>query len=198
MEQIEAYRHLSTSEQLLVYLGLTPLQALAAVISTCALYGFFIVMTRLMGQRMLMKLTGFDMLLVIVLGAVMGRAMMGYTPTFGTAVIVLVVLTVLELAFGRLSGRPRLSRMINNRAVCLVAGGRFVTHEMKRAHITRTEVLSELRKKGVHSLDEVAAVILERTGDMSVLRAGTPIDPQMIVGVRSAGEIPHGLLLQRK
>ncbi|MGV9217796.1 YetF domain-containing protein [Arcanobacterium canis] len=69
---------------------------------------------------------------------------------------------------------------------------------MKRAHITRTEVLSELRKKGVHSLDEVAAVILERTGDMSLLRVGTLIDPQMIVGVRSAGEIPQELLAQDK
>ncbi|MGV9217797.1 hypothetical protein [Arcanobacterium canis] len=136
MEQIDAYHHLSTSEQLLIYLGLTPLQALAAVISTCALYGFFIVMTRLMGQRMFMKLTGFDMLLVIVLGAVMGRAMMGYTPTFGTAVIVLVMLTVLELAFGRLSGRPRLARMINNRAVCLVAGGpiRYPRNETSTHH----------------------------------------------------------------
>lgn len=112
--------------------------------------------------------------------------------------IVIVVLIVLELIFGRLSGRPRLARMINNRAVCLVAGGQYVAREMKKAHITRTEIQAEPRKKGVHSMSEVAAVILERTGDLSLLRAGTPIDREMLLGVRSAGMIPEEYLAEPK
>ena len=183
-------------EQLWFYLGLTPLQALAVVASTVALYFFFVIMYRVIGQRLFVKMNGFDMLLVIVMGAIVGRAMMGHTPTFAAGVLVMVVLLFLEFFFGTLSGHPRLGRMINNQPVLLMADGEYIREELRRTHITTSDINARIRAAGLPSKDEVAALVLERTGDMSLLRKGTPIDPSLVAEVRSGFRIPRELLAQ--
>lgn len=181
-------------DQLWFYLGLTPLQALAVVFASAALYFFFLLLNKLIGQRLFMKMTGFDMLLVIVLGAIIGRAMMGHTPTFAAAIIVMSVLIGLEFFFGKLSGHPRLGRMINNQPVLLMADGELLRDEMRRTHITTMDINARLRGAGIHSREQVAAIILERTGDMSVLRKGTLIDAELIAEVRSGYRLPKELI----
>lgn len=44
----------------------------------------------------------------------------------------------------------------------------------------------QLRQAGVRSCAEVAAVILERTGAVSVIRAREPIEPTWLADVRRA------------
>ena len=188
---------MSPWDQLWFYLGLTPLQALAVALASAALYFFFLLLNKLVGQRLFMKMTGFDMLLVIVLGAIIGRAMMGHTPTFAAGVLVMVVLITLEFFFGKLSGHPRLGRMINNQPVLLIADGELLRDEMRRTRVTTMDVTATLRGKGIHSRTEVAALILERTGEMSVLRKGTPIDADLIADVRSGYRLPKGLIRDR-
>lgn len=52
------------------------------VISTTGLYGAFLLLSRMLGQRVLARLSGFDLLVVIVFGAIIGRAILGQVPTF--------------------------------------------------------------------------------------------------------------------
>ncbi|MDR7328972.1 DUF421 domain-containing protein [Corynebacterium guangdongense] len=197
MENLREATNMGPWDQLWFYLGLTPLQALAVALASAALYFFFLLLNKLVGQRLFMKMTGFDMLLVIVLGAIIGRAMMGHTPTFAAGVLVMVVLITLEFFFGKLSGHPRLGRMINNQPVLLIADGELLRDEMRRTRVTTMDVTATLRGKGIHSRTEVAALILERTGEMSVLRKGTPIDADLIADVRSGYRLPKGLIRDR-
>lgn len=194
MENLFSARTLDTWDALWFYLGLTPVQGLAVALGTIAMYLLFLLITRVVGQRVFMKLSTFDMLIVIVLGAIMGRAMMGHTPTVGAAVIVMLLLLVLEFMFGMLSRSTRWERRINNQPVLLLADGEFLIDELRRTHITRSDVYARLRAAGIHSLSDVAIVVLERTGDISVLRAGTAIDRDMLVGIRSANRVPDHLL----
>lgn len=194
MENLFSARTLDTWDALWFYLGLTPVQGLAVALGTIAMYLLFLLITRVVGQRVFMKLSTFDMLIVIVLGAIMGRAMMGHTPTVSAAVIVMLLLLVLEFMFGMLSRSTRWERRINNQPVLLLADGEFLIDELRRTHITRSDVYARLRAAGIHSLSDVAIVVLERTGDISVLRAGTAIDRDMLVGIRSANRVPDHLL----
>ncbi len=194
MENLHEATNMNPWDQLWFYLGLTPLQALSVALASVALYFFFLLLYKIIGQRLFMKMSGFDMLLVIVLGAIIGRAMMGHTPTFAAGVLVMIVLVTLEFFFGTLSGHPRLGRMINNQPVLLIADGELLHDEMHRTHITILDINATLRGKGIHSRSEVAALILERTGDLSVLRRGTLIDAELIAEVRSGYRLPKELI----
>jgi uncharacterized membrane protein YcaP (DUF421 family) len=184
-------------DDLWYYLGIEPLAALAVVISTTGLYGAFLLLSRVLGQRVLARLSGFDLLVVIVFGAIIGRAILGHVPTFAAGLVALATLVALEGIIGTLSRRGWLARVVHNRPVLLMAGSELVDAELRRCHVTVDEVHSQLRRSGVRSHDEVAAVILEPTGELSVLRRGVPVARGLLEGVRSAERMPGELLADR-
>lgn len=178
------------------YIGVDPIAAIGVVIAATGLYFAFLLIIRVLGQRVLSGMSGFDLLVVIVLGAVLGRATLGPTATLGTGLIALVTLFLLEALLGQLRRQPVMERIINNRPVLLMAGPEVLEDELARCHVTDAELHSRLRQAGVHQPQEVAAVILEATGGISVLSAGTLIDPTFLRGVRSAEHMPAELLAE--
>ncbi|MET3176595.1 UNVERIFIED_ORG: hypothetical protein ABIB52_004470 [Arthrobacter sp. UYCu721] len=77
-------------------LSVTPLQGLEVVVSTAGMYWALVVLVRVLGQRVLARMANSDLATVVALGAVIGRASLGYTPTLGAGL----------LALGTLFGRP--------------------------------------------------------------------------------------------
>lgn len=176
------------------YLGIEPTGALAVAVASVILYLAFIVLTRTLGQRILASLSTFDLLIVIVLGAVLGRATLGNTPTLAGGLVAILTLFALEGAIGQLRHRPRWERLVNNRAVLLMAGTTVLHDELRRLHVTEAELRSRLRLSGIRNDDEVAAVVLEPTGTISVLQRGALVSPAMLEGVRGADRMPADLL----
>ena len=62
-------------------LGVDAPGALAVVASAVGIYLAFLLMVRVLGQRVLSRLSTFDAVVVVMLGAVAGRAVLGDTPT---------------------------------------------------------------------------------------------------------------------
>lgn len=177
------------------YIGAPPAAMAVTCVTTVIMYAVFIAFTRIMGQRVLAKLSGYDLLLVIVMGALIGRTMIGWVPTLATGLTALVTLLVLEVVVGRFSRNTLVGRLVNNTPVLLLAGGEYLDDEMRRTHVRSEEILSRLRLAGIRDRSEAAAVILEPTGELAVLRAGEPIHPELLAGVRSAGRMPAHLLV---
>ena len=115
---------------------------------------------------------------------------MGHTPTLAAGVIALVTLFCLEGLISRLSRWAPVDRLVNNRPVLLMAGPRPITTHLERYHVTDTELRTALRLAGVTAAGQVAAVVLEPTGAMSVLRRVTPIDPRLLAEVRGWELVP--------
>lgn len=65
---------------------------------------------------------------------------------------------------------------------------------LRRAQMIEEELRQQLRFASVHRYEDVAAVILERTGAISVLRQGETIAPDMLADV-IGGELlaPHAI-----
>ena len=181
-------------EDLVQRLGIEAPHALAVVISALGIYLAFLVFVRIFGQRILSGMSTFDVVVTVMLGAVAGRVVLGHPPTLAAGVLGLGTLFVLEAAFGRIRRGVRGAAVMNAQAVLLMAGGRILEHNLRRAHVVEAELLGELRKNGVRSLDEIACVVFEPSGTISVLQRGTPLDPRMLEGVRDAHLIPPGLL----
>jgi uncharacterized membrane protein YcaP (DUF421 family) len=72
--------------------------------------------------------------------------------------------------------------MISNNPTLIMKDGTFLRKAMVEKRVAETDVWSKLREANVCQLGEVRAVVLETTGDMTVLH-GNELDPQILTGV---------------
>ncbi|WP_412751594.1 DUF421 domain-containing protein [Krasilnikovia sp. M28-CT-15] len=165
-------------------LGISWTDAATVVASTIGVYVAFLIMLRIVGQRAFAAMSSFDLAATIAFGAVMGRAVLGYTPTLAAGVLGMATLLALQGAFGVLRRSPRLDRTLTNLPVLLMADGVVLHEHLRKTNIVEDELRQKLRLAGVHRYDDVAAVILERTGALSVLRRGETIAPELLADVR--------------
>ena len=143
---------------------------------------------RFADNRLLGRYSPFDVVLAVILGAVLGRAINGSTPFFETliagAVLVCMhwILTILSAhshAFGRLvKGRERL----------LVWNGEVQQEEMRKNYLSDRDLLEMMRLKGnVADTRNVAEAYLERNGEISVIPHRTPhvVEVDVSAGVQT-------------
>jgi uncharacterized membrane protein YcaP (DUF421 family) len=93
-------------------------------------------------------------------------------------------LFALQAAFGLVRRNRRLDHALSNLPLLLMANGVVLHDNLRKAQIVEDELRQKLRLAAVRRYDDVAAVILERTGAISVLRHGETIDPELITDVR--------------
>src|ERR1700741_3173847 len=89
---------------------------------------------RLSGRRTLGKLTSFDFVLLLVIGGVTQRALLGqdYSVTNALLVIVTLILTDVTLSFLQ-RDFPRLARIFNGEPMIVVEDGRPLPKRLKHA-----------------------------------------------------------------
>ena len=154
------------------------------VASAIGIYLTFLLLVRVFGVRVLSGWAGVDAVVLIMLGSVAGRVIIGHPPTLAAGAIGLLTLLLLEAAFGAVqqaAGVPGL----RTRPRVIMAHGRFVDSALRRTHLTPREVYGVLRHRGIsHQVQvQVQVLILESTGGLSVIRTGDPIGPGMLDGV---------------
>ncbi|MBF6181750.1 DUF421 domain-containing protein [Nocardia otitidiscaviarum] len=167
-------------------LGITVEGALAVVFATAGMYFVMVVLVRLLGQRVLSGMSSFDLVAVIAFGAVIGRAALGDSPRLAGGIVALVTLMTIQALVGVVRGTRVGSRAVVNRPVLLMAGREVLESHMRTCHVSRAELYSRLRQAGIAHTEDVGAVIFEPSGTISVLRAGRPIDPNLLIGVVGA------------
>lgn len=158
----------------------------AAIISSTAMYLTFTIILRVWGQRLYANRSGPGMAVVLVLGAIVGRSMLGPRPTVSTGFICLVTLLLLESFLG--TGR-RAGFLGYRRPVVIYHAGQFNRRALRKYHLDESVIWARLRQANISTLDDVAALILEVDGNVSVLRTGTVVDVRLFVGVRGADAI---------
>ncbi len=174
------------------YLGLHPLGALAIVVSTVLLYVSFAAFLSWSGQRLYASPSSFDLAIVTVLGAIVGRAILGQVPTLSGGLLALATLVLLEGVSGRVRRWGR-SEGVRQRAVAVMVAGKPEREVMRRHRVDDVTLWAALRAAGIRAPDEVALVVLEQTGRFSVLRSDAPVHPGALAGVRRANEVQRRL-----
>lgn len=174
-------------------LFLSPMQAVTVVIATAAIYWVFVFLVRLLGQRVLARVSSTDLATAVALGAVLGRVALGYTPTFGAGVLALLTLFAMQAMAGQIEQRVHRPRVLDNPPILLMAGSELLVENLRKTHLVETEVWRALRVAGIRNREEVACVTLEPTGELSVLRRGAPLERTLVADVEGAGRLPADL-----
>ncbi|MEV4703169.1 YetF domain-containing protein [Actinoplanes sp. NPDC049316] len=166
--------------------GLGWWDAVTVVGSAIGLYVAFLIMLRIVGQRAFATMSSFDLAATVAFGAVMGRAVLGYTPTLAAGLLGMVTLLLLQGLFGVLRRNRGVASALTNQPILLMADGEVLHDHLRMTHMVEDELRQQLRLSGIHRYDEVTAVILERTGSVSVLRRGETIAPELLSDVRGS------------
>ncbi|MFP5347383.1 MAG: DUF421 domain-containing protein [Actinomycetes bacterium] len=175
---------------MLALLGATWTQVATVVVTTCGIYVTFMVLVRIVGQRSLASLSSFDFGCVVALGAVLGRTVLLASPTLLIGVVALGTFFAMQGLLGLLRRSPRIDRFLNRPPVLLVWDGALLEGAMRAAHVVDDEIRQRLRLAGIARLEEVAAVVLERNGQLSVVRRGAAMEPWLLADL--GGAVPGG------
>jgi uncharacterized membrane protein YcaP (DUF421 family) len=130
-------------------------------------------------------MSSFDFGVAVALGAVMGRTVLLLQPTLLTGLVAMTVLFATQAVLGALRTHRRVDRLRNRPPVLLMAGRTPLVENMRRSHVTEDELRQRIRLAGLASLDHVLAVVLERNGQVSVLRHG-PVSLELFEDVFGA------------
>ncbi len=116
------------------------------------------------------KSTALDVMLGIVFGSTVSRAITGNAPFFPVLAASLTLVLVHWLLSALVFRSPRFGVVVKGHARTLVRDGEILWHEMQRSHISEHDLQEALRANG-KSLDlrDVESAHLERNGDISII-----------------------------
>ncbi len=176
---------------MLEQLTITPAETLATIVATVVLYLTMVAMIRLLGQRMISSLSSFDVAAVIAFGSILGRATLGDRPRLMSGIVALCTLVAIQALVGQIRTTRAGAQIVAVKPVLLMAGSRSIEANMRRCHVTEAELRSRLRLAGIGDPGEVAAVIFEPSGGISVLRRGVPLSSALLADVVGAEQLEN-------
>ncbi|HEY9039516.1 MAG TPA: YetF domain-containing protein [Roseovarius sp.] len=141
-----------------------------------------IVLARMNGLRSFSKMSSFDFALTIAAGSVLATMMTSAkTPWPGLVALTTLFAARFVISLLRQKWRP-VAWMTDNMPLMLFYEGQLFEENLALARVTRDEVRAKLREANAISPGCVRAVVLEATGDVSVLHGDT-LDPSLLDGV---------------
>ena len=142
----------------------------AMVLRSVVIYAITLILVRLGSRRLLAKPSAFDVIVAIMLGSIMSRAINGSAP-FVPTIAAGAVLLFMHWVFAVLAVRMHwFSASLKGTRIALVADGKVLKDGMRRAKITEDDFAEALRLQ-VHDDDpsNVQAAYMERSGAISVI-----------------------------
>lgn len=161
------------------------------VASTVLIFLWLLLSIRVTGLRTFSKIASIDFAVTIAAGAVLASTVTSSATVVEGAVALSALLAIQALtAVAR--RRQRLAVVIENRPLLLMAGDEFLQDNLRHARISLGDVKAKLREANVVRYGQVLAVVLETTGDISVLHGEPPVDLDLLDGVIGAERLADG------
>jgi uncharacterized membrane protein YcaP (DUF421 family) len=125
---------------------------------------------RIGDKRFLGKSTAFDVVIGIMFGSVMSRAITApaeFVPILGAGAVLVALHFIVALVTFR---SDRVGTLVKGQERTLVRDGRIQWDAMAKAHVTERDLAGALRSEGsTIAVDDVDLAILERSGEISVI-----------------------------
>lgn len=157
------------------------------VISTLAIFLSVVFAVRANGLRSFSKMSSFDFAVTVAIGSLIASVAVSST-SLTNGIVALVVVLVAQRIVAVLRRRTAIEAAIDNTPMVLMAGRRMLEDNMARARVTEADIRAKLREANVTDWNQVRAVVLETTGDVSVLH-GETLDVSLLQGAIGSEEV---------
>ena len=141
---------------------------------------------RIVGLRSLSKMTNFDFVMTVALGSVLAAAVTTDAwDMLWQCLAAMAGLFLVQFSASKLRKESdHIEDAIQNRPVFLFKDGSFCDAALTRTRVSKSDVVAKMREANCLSFDACQAVILEATGDVSVLH-GDAFDERIVEGVET-------------
>ena len=164
--------------------------ALVVISATAMLLGI-IVYVRIVGLRSFSKMSSFDFAVTVSMGSMLAAvALSGSSLADGLVAAATLLGVQLLIAWGR--SRAGLGSVVDNAPLILMVGASFIDDNLRTARVTPGDVRAKLREANVLNYGQVRYVVLESTGDVSVIHGDGELDPDIYSDVIDADLITAG------
>ena len=145
---------------------------LSVVLFSVVVYAFVIASHRLVGKRAASQMNNFDWIVTVAMGAIMGSTILARSVSLVEGLVAVATLLALQYAVTRATVQwPLFQKAVQAGPRLLYYEGIALEDALKGERVTESEVLRAARDAGHRSLSEVAAVVLEADGTLTVLPA---------------------------
>lgn len=133
------------------------------------IFAYGLVIVRLAGRRVFGKWSALDIIVSIIVGSNLSRALTGGAALFGT-ILATTLLMGMHWLLAQIAVRSRpLSYLIEGRPVELAKDG-VPSSELRRHAISQSDLGEALRQSGLESVENARRVTLEPSGRITVLK----------------------------
>lgn len=157
------------------------------ILSTIAFYITLIVAVKVHGLRTFAKMSSFDFAITVAIGSLFAATIVTEKPAVFQGVTALVTLLVLQsIVAGSRVWSEKAEDLVDNCPLLLMDGTKILEDNLTKGQVTLSDLKGKLREANVLRLCQVKAVVLEATGDISVLHtsdAEIEIEEDLLEGV---------------
>ncbi len=165
------------------------------IFKTFILYLFIVVAYRLMGKKELGELSIIDLIVTILIAELAAISIEQTKSSIFISIVPIVVLVVIQISVSYLSLKSeKIRNFIDGKPSVIIKNGKVNFSLMTKIRYSLDDLLSQLRDKGVRSLDEVEYAVLENSGTLSVFEKGKDYPMPVVLD----GEIDYTVLKEIK
>lgn len=145
----------------------------AVVVETVVFYWYALFLLRLAGKRTVATMTIFDFLSTVAMASIIAGTVISDSVALAEGIVALTTLVALQWTVAFLAARSeRFHGLITNTPRLLYEDSRFLEKNLLDERVARSEVIAKIREAGHLSPSSVHSVVLETTGDVTVLSHG--------------------------
>jgi len=157
------------------------------IIRTLFFYFFITFAYRIMGKREVGQLGIIDLIVSILIAEIVALSIEKTDQSILLAVLPISVLVILEIVLGFLSVKSRIfNKVFGGKPTMIIAEGKIIYKNLINQRYSIDDLLLELRKKSIASIEEVEYAFLETNGQLSIfkykpLKMASPLPLPIIV-----------------
>lgn len=158
----------------------------ALILSSLAVF-CVVAIVRVVGLRAFSKMTAFDFVVTVAVGSLLASASQAPSLSeFVQPTVAIASLLGVQYIVARLRrSSETFESIVQNSPVLLMSKGEIHHDALKATRVEEDDLIAKLREANVRDFSEVSAVVLETTGNISVL-TGTQVNPDILKGVQRA------------
>lgn len=142
------------------------------VISVLCIFSILIFIARIAGLRTFAKMTSFDFATTIAIGSILATISIDPTTSIGNGAVALTAIVIFQVIFALIQRNSEpFRKTATNKPVLIMSNGEILEENLAATNLHRSELIAKLREANVLRFEDVRAVVLESTGDVSVLHA---------------------------
>ncbi len=169
-----------------MFFGAEPLDAIVRAIALSSVAVCWVIfVVRIVGLRAFSKMSAFDFVVTVATGSLLAGASQSQSwSAFVQSTIAISSLLAVQYIVARWRrSSDRFERIVQNSPVMLMRDGEILTAALVATRVAESDLIAKLRAANVRELSDVRAVVLETTGDISVLH-GPELEERLLQGVR--------------